>query len=448
MTRTRTHFQGLLALSPLLIFLALYLASSALAQDFYKIPMIVPFLMASCYALVISRETDVLARVGSFSEGAGDKNILLMVWIFILAGVFASTARSIGAIDAAIEAILFVMPQKFILVGLFMSACFLSMAIGTSVGTIAALVPMAAGLASGIGASAAGVTAAVVGGAFFGDNLSFISDTTIAATRSQGCSMSDKFKVNLWIAAPAALTTSILYILLGSGFSGGTLPSSRPHFFLLLPYFIVILLALLKINVLAVLAIGVFLNAVIGFLCGSFDWIGFLESAGSGIQGMSELILVTMLAGGMLQIIRANGGIDYLIDLLTSKISHRRSAEFSIAALVSLANVCTANNTIAIITAGGIARDIGVRFGTDPRKTASILDTFSCIVQCTLPYGAQLLMASSLTGTPVLSIIGGLYYSLALLIFACLAICLDIPRLRAFPIPARADTDATTKEDN
>lgn len=421
-----TRGRGLLALSPLIVFLGVYLVSSFVAKDFYKVPVVAAFLLASAYALFITKG-GIDERVAQFSRGAGNSNVLLMIWIFVLAGVFAATAKAIGSIDATVAFTLRILPGKFILVGLFVAACFISMAIGTSVGTIVALVPIASGLASGTGAPIAMVVAAIVGGAFFGDNLSFISDTTIAATRSQGCSMADKFRANIWIAAPAAVVVAVLYVFMGQGFEASA-PSGGGNFLLLLPYLTIILLALTGMNVLGVLSIGILLNAVIGLSLGKFGWTGFLQSAGTGVASMGDLIIVTMLAGGMLEIIRVNGGIDYIINLLTRRIDGRRGAEFSIAALVALANICTANNTIAIITTGSIARDIASHFGVDPRKSASILDTFSCIVQGILPYGAQLLMASGLAGISVASIIGYLYYPLALLFFAVAAIIFRFPR--------------------
>ena len=421
-----TRGRGLLALSPLIVFLGVYLVSSFVAKDFYKVPVVAAFLLASAYALFITKG-GIDERVAQFSRGAGNSNVLLMIWIFVLAGVFAATAKAIGSIDATVAFTLRILPGKFILVGLFVAACFISMAIGTSVGTIVALVPIASGLASGTGAPIAMVVAAIVGGAFFGDNLSFISDTTIAATRSQGCSMADKFRANIWIAAPAAVVVAVLYVFMGQGFDASA-PSGGGNFLLLLPYLTIILLALTGMNVLGVLSIGILLNAVIGLSLGKFGWTGFLQSAGTGVASMGDLIIVTMLAGGMLEIIRVNGGIDYIINLLTRRIDGRRGAEFSIAALVALANICTANNTIAIITTGSIARDIASHFGVDARKSASILDTFSCIVQGILPYGAQLLMASGLAGISVASIIGYLYYPLALLFFAVAAIIFRFPR--------------------
>ena len=421
-----TKGRGILALSPLLVFLGVYLVSSFIAKDFYKVPVVAAFLLASAYALLITKG-GIEERVTVFSRGAGDRNVLLMIWIFVLAGVFATTAKAIGSIDATVAFTLRILPGRFILVGLFVAACFISMAIGTSVGTIVALMPIASGLAEGTGAPLAMIAAAIVGGAFFGDNLSFISDTTIAATRSQGCSMADKFKTNIWIAGPAAIVVAAMYVFMGQGFEASA-PVSESSLVLLLPYLSIIVLALMGMNVMGVLSIGILLNAVIGLSLGKFGWTGFLESAGTGIASMGDLIIVTMLAGGMLEIIRVNGGIDYIINLLTKRINGRRGAEFSIAALVALANVCTANNTIAIITTGSIAKDIATHFAVNPRRSASILDTFSCVVQGFLPYGAQLLMASGLAGISVASIIGYLYYPLALLFFAVAAIIFRFPR--------------------
>lgn len=423
------HMKGLAALSPLLVFLCIYLVSSVIAQDFYRIPISAAFLVASVYAVAITRGKPLEERINTFSKGAGDKNVLLMIWIFVLAGAFAATAKEIGAIDATVNLALRILPGKMLYAGLFLAACFISMSIGTSVGTIVALVPVAAGIAQelaaggaeGLAASVPFITAIIVGGAFFGDNLSFISDTTIAATRTQGCSMADKFRMNIRIAGPAALIVAVLYIFMGK--SGGAIPESAPiDWVLLIPYILVIVLAISGINVSLVLTIGLIVNAVIGFTGGELTWSGYLESIGSGISGMGDLIIVTMMAGGMLELIKSNGGLDYIVGKLTKKINGRKGAEFSIAALVSLANICTANNTIAIITTGGIAKDITGRFGIDPRRSASILDTFSCLVQGFLPYGAQLLMASGLAGVTSISIMGYLYYPFVLGAVAILAI--------------------------
>ena len=435
MTNIPSRHRGLLALSPLLVFLCVYLVSSIVAQDFYRIPISSAFLIASIYALAISKGKTLEERIAVFSEGAGNRNVLLMIWIFVMAGAFASTAKEIGAIDATVNIAMKILPGKLLYAGLFLAACFISMSIGTSVGTIVALVPIAAGIAeelalggaAGFTAGTPFITAIIVGGSFFGDNLSFISDTTIAATRTQECSMTDKFKVNLRIVGPAAIIVAVIYVILGSSVS--TVPQSGPiEWMLLIPYVLVIILALAGVNVVAVLAIGIAVNGVLGFARGSFAWSGFLEAIGNGISGMGDLIIVTLLAGGMLELIRVNGGLDYIVEAMTRRIRGKRGAEFSIAALVSLANLCTANNTIAIITVGRIAHDISVRFGLDPRKSASILDTFSCLIQGLIPYGAQLLMAAGLAGISSISIIGYLYYPVVMGLCAILAIVFRLPR--------------------
>mgnify|MGYP002619935666 FL=1 len=418
--------KGWISLSPLIVFLLVYLVSSIVARDFYKVPVASAFLIASLYAVIISKGS-LDERISTFSRGAGNPNVLLMIWIFVLAGAFASTAKAIGSIEATVNLTLAILPGKLILAGLFLAACFISMSIGTSVGTIAALVPIATGIAAQTELSVPMATAIIVGGAFFGDNLSFISDTTIAATRSQGCSMSDKFKANIWIAGPTALIVTIIYILIGLGVN--TIPEiGEVSIIKLLPYLTIIILAISGVNVLVTLVIGIVLNAVIGLFSGDLSWISFLEATGSGIAGMGDLIIVTMLAGGLLEIIRVNGGLDFIMAGLTSGIRGKRGAEFSIAGLVSLSNFCTANNTIAIITTGEISKDISTRFGLDPRKTASILDTFSCIVQGIIPYGAQLLMAGGLAGISSASIIQYLYYPFVLFGTASLSILLRYPK--------------------
>ena len=422
---------GWLALSPLLVFMVVYVAGSVLAGDFYKVPVAAAFIIATAYAMLTTRgvqKTD--ETIAIFSSGAGNRNVLLMIWIFVLAGAFASTAKDIGAIDATVNATLSILPGNLLYAGLFLAACFVSMAVGTSVGTIVALVPIASGIAAGTGSSVPLITGIIVGGAFFGDNLSFISDTTVAATKTQGCSMQDKFKVNLWIAAPAAIIVAALYVVLGHGITA-TPEVLGSNWYLMLPYLLVIVLAIMGINVVTVLTIGIGVNGIIGWITGAYNFVGWLTAIGSGIGGMGELIIVSLLAGGLLEIIRYNGGLEFIIGRLTRRIRGPRGASASIAALVSLVNICTANNTIAIITVGPLAKDISSRFGLDPRKTASILDTFSCLVQGILPYGAQMLMASGLAGVSALSIIGNLYYPFALGIMACLSILFRFPRLKS-----------------
>ena len=415
------------ALSPLLVFIVLYLVTSIVARDFYKVPITVAFMVASIYAVASSGKMPLQKRIESYSRGAASGNLMMMLWIFVLAGAFANAAKEMGCIDATVNLTLHLLPAEMLLAGVFLAACFISLSIGTSVGTIVALVPIAAGLANGTGTSTALMTAIVVGGAFFGDNLSFISDTTIAATQTQGCRLSDKFRVNLFIAAPAALIIFIIYLLMGQNIQT---PKQIPDFELLkvLPYLIVLAVAVFGMNVMAVLTIGILLTGIIGMIGGSFDVYGWFGAMGDGIKGMGELIIITMMAGGLLEIIRMNGGIDYIIKKLTAHVNGRRGAELAIAALVTLTNVCTANNTVAIITVGGIAKQIGDRYGVDNRKCASILDTFSCFTQGIIPYGAQMLIAAGLAELNPIEILPYLYYPLVLGLMALAAIIFRFPK--------------------
>ncbi len=415
------------ALSPFLIFMVIYLVGSIIAGDFYELPLTVAFLVASAYAIAITPKIKLRERINIFSRGAGDENIMLMIWIFVLAGAFATTASKMGAIDATVNLTLRLLPASMLLPGLFLAACFISLSIGTSVGTVVALTPVAVGIAEQTGCSLPMIVALVVGGAFFGDNLSFISDTTIVATQTQGCKMSDKFKANIWLAAPAAILVLIAYIFIGQDVH---VPEYLPalEWYKVIPYVTVLVLAIIGINVLIVLFIGILLAGLIGILAGSFNTIGWMGAMGEGIMGMSELIIVTLLAGGMLALIRHNGGIDYLIRVLTMRIHGKRGAKLTIALLVILADMCTANNTIALVTVGPMAREIADKYGIDRRISASLLDTFSCFTQGLLPYGAQLLMAAGLAKITPFEIIGYLYYPIALGAMAVLGIIFNYPR--------------------
>ncbi len=427
----KTTYRGLLALSPLAVFLCLYLVTSLVMGDFYKMPITVAFAVSAVYGVCITTGLTLKERIASFSAGASDSNIMLMIWIFILAGAFATTARDMGAIDSTVALLLRLLPDGLIPAGLFLAACFISLSVGTSVGTIVALVPVAAGIADATSSNMAMVVAIVVGGAFFGDNLSFISDTTIAATRTQGCGMLDKFRANLRIVLPAAIVVFGFYLFYGLEFPSERIVYGEVDYLKIVPYIVVLVTALSGMNVALVLVLGILCAGIIGLATGSVAGVfGLAASMGAGIDGMSELIIITLLAGGMMELIRYNGGIDYIISNLTRRVSGRRGGEFCIAALVSLANVCTANNTIAIITVGPLAADISRRYGIDPRKSASILDTFSCVVQGVLPYGAQLLMAASLSGVSPLSIIGYLYYPMAVFVCAVLGILIKNRRRR------------------
>ena len=417
----------MLALSPFFIFMVVYLVGSIIAGDFYELPLTAAFLIASAYAIGITPKIKLRERINVFSRGAGDENIMLMIWIFVLAGAFATTASKMGAIDATVNLTLRLLPASMLLPGSFLAACFISLSIGTSVGTVVALTPVAVGIAEQTGFSLPMIVALVVGGAFFGDNLSFISDTTIVATQTQGCKMNDKFKANIWLAAPAAIIVLVAYIFIGQGIE---VPAYLPEveWYKVIPYVAVLVMAIVGVNVLIVLFIGILLAGIMGMATGSFDAIGWMGAMGNGIMGMSELIIVTLLAGGMLALIRHNGGIEYLIHALTKRIRGKRGAKCTIALLVILADMCTANNTIALVTVGPMAKEIADKYGIDKRISASLLDTFSCFTQGFLPYGAQLLMAAGLAQITPFEITAYLYYPLALGLMALLGIVFDYPR--------------------
>ena len=415
------------ALSPLFVFLCLYLVTSILVNDFYKVPITVAFLVSSCYAIAITRGLKLDQRIYQFSVGAANKNILLMIWIFILAGAFAQSAKQMGAIDATVNLTLHILPDNLLLAGIFIAACFISLSIGTSVGTIVALTPVAVGLAEKTEIALPFMVAVVVGGSFFGDNLSFISDTTIASTKTQECVMRDKFRVNSLIVVPAAIIVLGIYIFQGLSITAPTQVQTI-EWIKVIPYIIVLGTAVAGMNVMLVLIIGILTSGIIGITTGSFDVFDWFGAMGTGITGMGELIIITLLAGGMLETIRYNGGINFIIRKLTLHVNGKRGAELSIAALVSIANLCTANNTIAIITTGPIAKDIAQKFHLDRRKTASILDTFSCLIQGIITYGAQMLIAAGLANISPISIIGNLYYPFTMGACALLAILFRYPK--------------------
>lgn len=388
--------KGLLSLSPVFVFLGIYVVISLIIGDFYKIPLSVALLAATLWAMLIYRDVPLLQRVETFAREAGNSNVLYMVWIFILAGCFANLADKTGSAAATVTLTISQLPPDYVLPGLFISACLVSMAIGSSVGTVVALVPLALNFAESVNADVAFFIAVVIGGSFFGDNLSFISDTTIAATRTQGCRMSDKFKANFKIVLPAALVTLAIYML-------GDFPVYSPpeaeavNYWLVFPYVAVIVLAVSGINVTATLVCGILLSIVTS-LCAGFDFLEILAFMGDGIDSMGNLIIITLMAAGMLGLIKAAGGIKYLLRILTVGIKGKRGAQGSIALLVGIVNLCTANNTVAILTVGDISRQISEKYRLEPKRSASLLDTASCIVQCLIPYGAQMLLATSMAG--------------------------------------------------
>ena len=429
--------KGLLALSPLFLLIVLIVAFTVYSVDSShqdtSLSLTVAFMISSIYAVAISGGMPVRKRVDTYSKGAGANNLMLMLWIYVLAGSFAASAKAMGAVDATVNLALSILPASMILPGLFLAACFISVSIGTSVGTVVALVPIAAGLAHSMDANVGMMTAIIVGGAYFGDNLSFISDTTVVATQTQNCKMSDKFKVNSMIVVPAAVLVLIAYSVMGVGLQAPT-HINEVEYMKVLPYLTVLVTAIAGMNVMAVLTLGTLLCGAIGIgshllgASGSYDLFGWFSAMGNGIIGMGELIIIAMMAGGMLEIIRENGGIDFIINKIIAHVNSKRGAELSIAALVSMVNICTANNTVAILTVGNISKKIGDRFGVDNRKAASILDTFSCMVQGLIPYGVQMLLAAGLANLSPMDILPYLYYPLAIGVAAMLAILLRYPK--------------------
>lgn len=401
--------KGLLALSPMAAMIVLLIVFSVYYGGISNAPLLFIFVLTAIIGIAVTRGLPLKERVAIFSQGAGSADLLLMVWIFMLAGAFAASAKEMGAASAMVDLTLHILPAKFALTGLFLAACITSLCMGTSVGTIVALMPIAAGLAERTEMALPMVAAAVVGGAFFGDNLSFISDTTIVSTQTQGCRLSDKFRFNVKMVLPAAIVVAFLYIFLGGGVTeiAGT---EAIQWWKVIPYLTVLVCAACGINVLVVLVIGNILTCTTGVGDGSYDLMSWINGTLNGVMGMSELILISMLAGGIFALISYNGGFDFMIERITRRVKSRAGAEWSICGLVAFANICTANNTIAILAVGDIAKRVAERFDIDPRRSASLLDTTSCCIQGILPYGAQLLMASGLAGISAMSIVPYLFY--------------------------------------
>lgn len=422
--RSRPPRKGWLALSPLLVLVALMAGMGWLMGDFSKVPMTIVFLLTGMASLFTLRGYSADERITTFSRGAGSSDLLLMIWIFILAGAFASSAKAMGAVDATVDFTLRILPGEALLAGLFLASCVVSLCIGTSVGTIVALVPMAAAMAARTDTATALMVAAVVGGSFFGDNLSFISDTTVAATRTQNCAMRDKFRTNFRIVLPAALLCFFIYIAMGLSGSGRGVAETADalRWWRIVPYALVLLTAIMGMNVLVVLCLGTVLCGIVGIADGAYSLSGWVVAMADGVAGMGELILISMMAGGLLAVVRKGGGVTYLVRGLTRRVKTARGAELCISALVSLTNCCTANNTVAILSVGSISKDISERYGVDKRRTASLLDIFSCVVQGLIPYGAQLLMASGLAMVSTMDIIPYLYYPMLLAVAALTSI--------------------------
>jgi len=418
------------ALLPLAVFLVLFVGSGIITGDFYTMPVLVAFMIAAAVALLSNKSANMQTKMEEFCKGAGDSNIILMVMIFILAGAFGSVTKAMGGVDSTVNLSLSILPSNLLVAGLFVIGCFISVSMGTSVGTIAALAPIGLGIAQKTGIDIALVIGAVVGGAMFGDNLSMISDTTIAAVRTQGCELKDKFKTNFLIVLPAAIITVILLVVITYGYEGSVSDTYSYELIKVLPYLLVLIGALYGINVFALLGSGILFAGLIGLFTNSFDLLGLISAISNGIVGMQEICILVIIVGGVVSLIKFNGGIDFLLHFITKRIKSKKGAEFGIAVLVSIIDLCTANNTIAIVTAGPLAKDISEEYDIDSRKSASILDIFSSCWQGIIPYGAQLLTASSIAGVSTIEILKYLYYPWLMLVFGLISIFFGIPALK------------------
>lgn len=417
------------ALIPFVVFLILFIGSGIITGDFYTFPVIVAITISAGVALAMNRKESLTKKVDIFCKGAGNPNVMLMVVIFLLAGAFSEVAKGMGAVESTVNLTLSLIPQNLLVVGLFVIACFISLSMGTSVGTIVALAPIGVGISEQTDISMALVMGAIVGGSMFGDNLSFISDTTITAVRTQGAEMKDKFKVNFLIVLPAAIVTCIILGFLTLGESGQVEHLSY-SWIKIIPYILVIVFALIGINVFLVLVLGIVLAGAVGLLDGSYHFLSLIQQIGDGMAGMYEIAFLAILIAGMVEVIKFNGGIDFLLQLATRRIKSKRGAEFSIAGLVSLTDLSTANNTISILITGPLAKNIADKYGIEPKKSASILDLFSSSIQGLLPYGAQFLAAATVAGISPISIIPYCIYPILVGICGVIAILIGYPKAK------------------
>jgi len=424
-----------LALIPFMVFVVFYVGLSVIAKDFYKVPMPVAFIVASAAAMLLNRNMSLHRKMDLYASGMGNVDIMTMCLIFILAGAFAKVAKEMGAVDSTVNLALYFIPVKLLVCGMFLVACFISLSIGTSVGTVVALAPIAGGISQNGGISIGVILGAVIGGAMFGDNLSMISDTTIAATRTQNVAMNQKFYANLKIVIPAALLTFVLYLVFAC--SMDVAPKVKAAEAMdavkIMPYLLVLFFALSGMNAMVLLVFGAIFAGFIGLKIGSFDFFGFLKAAGDGALSMSETLIVALLSGGLLKVIRYNGGIGYIMKVIERHIDGRRGGEFGIALLVAAVNIFTANNTVAIVITGPIAREIAERYGIAAARSASILDATSCVIQGIIPYGAQILVAVSLAGVTVsaLQLMSYLWYPYILGLVLILAISSGFPKVKS-----------------
>lgn len=417
------------ALLPFVVFLVLFIGSGILLDDFYAFPVIIAIAISGAVALAMNRKESLSTKVDIFCKGAGNSNVMLMVLIFLLAGAFSETAKGMGAVDATVNFALSIVPQNLLIVGLFVIACFISLAMGTSVGTIVAIAPIGVGIGEQTDLSLALIMATIIGGAMFGDNLSFISDTTITSVRTQGAQMKDKFKVNFLIVLPAAILTCVILMFMTMN-SSAQITHDSFDWIKIVPYIFVIIFALAGLNVFLVLACGIGIAGIVGLIDGSYDVMSLVQAAGDGMAGMFEMAFLAILIAGMVEVIKHNGGIDFILQLATRKIKSKKDAEFAMAGLVSLTDLSTANNTIAILIAGPLAKNIATQYDIEPRKSASIIDIFSCAIQGLIPYGAQCLVAAGVAGISPITMMQYSYYSIFIAICGVVAILIGYPKAK------------------
>ncbi|OFJ73119.1 Na+/H+ antiporter NhaC family protein [Staphylococcus sp. HMSC056G08] len=417
------------ALIPLILFVGLFLGVGIITGDFTKMPLNIAITIAVIVALIMNRKEKFTEKVEVFTKGAGHSNIILMVLIFVLAGAFSKVTEDMGGVKSTVNLGLSLIPGNLLIIGLFIICMFVSISMGTSVGTVAAIAPVGFGISEATDISAALAMATVVGGAMFGDNLSMISDTTISAVRTQHTKMSDKFKVNFKIVLPGAILTMVI---LGILTHSATISSTKDYsfeFIKVIPYLLVLILALIGVNVIIVLIGGTVLSGIIGLIDGSFNWIGFLKAASEGMIGMEDIAIIALMIGGLIGIIQHNGGITSLLNFVRSKVKSRRGAEFGIASLVSAADISTANNTISILMAGPLAKNIADEYDIDPRKSASILDIFGSCFQGLLPYSPQVIAAAGVAGISPFMLVPYSIYPIILGISGLAAIIFNFPKL-------------------
>lgn len=405
--------KGLIGISPMIFFIVLYLGSALICGDFAKVPLVSAFFITSVYAIAVTSGLSLPNRVRVYGRGAGKTKVLFMIWLFIAAGIFASCAEAMGSVQATVDIILHFLPGKFLYIGLFTAGCVLSMATGSGIGSIVALMPIAIEMAKVSGGNYGLFSAIVVSSAMFGDNLSFISDTTVIATTSQGCQLKDKFRMNLRLVVIPALIVVLLYFRLGREIGEIPVPE-HPEYWKILPYVTLLTMAICGVDVLITLLTGIALCAIEGFILGSFDYFEFMTAIGDGILDMGFLVMLILMASGLAAVIQHNGGMDWLVRVCTKFVTGRRSAEACIAVLTGLLTLCTSTNTIAIITVGDIVRELSKKYGVDPRKAASLMDTSSCIVLELIPYSSHILAAAAFTGIATTAIIPYMYYPMLL----------------------------------